>query len=370
MLAFDVETTTLDKGSPFNKNNKLVAIGLGEALFYKEFDVPAIQKLVDENKLIGFNIKFDIHWLRNIGISFRNASIYDCQLAEFLLTNQTTPYPSLNEVAEKYLGEKKLDIIKEEYWDKGVDTWFIPQCLLLEYLKKDLELTLRVFQIQEQLLKEQGKWSLFLLQCADLLVLEDMEFNGILYQQEKSVLLGEQLGEQIERTRKNILSYTELPNFNCNSGDHLSCLLYGGTLIHQFRVPIGTYKSGAKIGQIRYKLFEQKYEQPRLVEPLKGSALKKEGYWSTDEPTLRSLKCSKETKKLVDNILELAKLETLQSKYFFGIPKLMEKRGWVDFLHGNLNQCVARTGRLSASEPNQQNMAPEVKTLCTSRYND
>ena len=42
---------------------------------------------------------------------------------------------------------------------------------------------------------------------------------------------------------------------------------------------------------------------------------------------------------------------------------------WPDYtLFSNLNQCVASTGRLSSTKPNQQNFPPEAKTFCVSRY--
>ncbi len=37
-------------------------------------------------------------------------------------------------------------------------------------------------------------------------------------------------------------------------------------------------------------------------------------------------------------------------------------------IYGQLNQCVARTGRLSSSKPNLQNFDGEIKDLFGSRY--
>lgn len=371
--AFDVETTTINNGDPFHPDNRLVAAGIGNITYYKSFEKQTQDELkyqAETSILVGHNIKFDLAWLRRAcNIDYSLCVVRDTQLAEFILSNQTHSYASLNELAEKYLGENKLDVVKTEYWDKGIDTWFVPENILIEYLYKDLELTKRIHDIQKKLLQEQGKWNLYIMQCADLLTLADMEYNGILYQKEKSVQLGNDLQAEIDATKKLILNYTSCPSFNSGSGDHLSCLLYGGTIIHTERVPVGEYKSGAKIGQTRYKLFEKEYVQPRLVEPLKGSELKKVGYWSVDETTLRSLKPTKEVKVLITKLLEISKLEKLQSTYYWGIPKLMDKKAWENnIIHGKLNQCVARTGRLSASEPNQQNLDPKVQQLCVSRY--
>jgi len=372
LIPFDCETTTLDKGSPYNKDNKLVAVGLGDNLWWRDgsqsYDEYK-QYLVDTNTLVGHNIKFDIAWLRRIGISFDKSIVRDTQLAEFIISNQTHAFSSLNELAFKYLGEEKLDIVKTEYWDKGIDTWFIPKDILLEYLQKDLELTLKVYNKQEKILKESGKWQLYLLQCADLLVLQEMEWNGILYDKETSVAKGNELQQGIDTLTQSITINSPCPTFNVGSGDHLSCLLYGGTIKEDVRVPVGVYKTGPKIGQTRFSIRKEEYLHEQLIKPLKGSALKKEGYYSTDEGTLKSLKGSKKVNTLIYSILKLSKLLKLQGTYFFGIPKLMDKMHWDDnYIHGQLNQCVARTGRLSASEPNQQNMLSEVKELCVSRF--
>ena len=39
-------------------------------------------------------------------------------------------------------------------------------------------------------------------------------------------------------------------------------------------------------------------------------------------------------------------------------------------IYGQLNQCVARTGRLSSSKPNLQNFDGEIKGLFTTRYGE
>ena len=374
LLSCDTETTTINNGDPFNPGNMLVSVGFydGEnyTLFYKKFDLQQIQNLVDTSILVFVNGKFDLHWLRILGIDLTNISIRDCQLAEFIISDQTHAYASLNEIALKYTGQQKIDVVKLDYWDKGIDTWFIPKDLLEMYLMEDLRLTYEVFSQQKEILQQTGKYPLFVLQSLDQLVLAEMEWTGILYNKEESIKRGDDLQEKITELTEYIKSYSLCPSFNCASGDHLSCLLYGGTIIHTNRVPVGFYKTGAKVGQQRYKLYEETFIQERLVEPLKGSELKKEGYFSTDEDTLLSLKPKKkEVKKLIDTILELSKTEKLQGTYFYGIPKLMDEKGWEgNYIHGQLNQCVARTGRLSASKPNQQNFLPEVKQLCVSRY--
>ena len=48
---------------------------------------------------------------------------------------------------------------------------------------------------------------------------------------------------------------------------------------------------------------------------------------------------------------------------------MIEEKAWEpNIIHGQLNQCVAATSRLSATQPNQQNIPPKMKEVLVSRY--
>ena len=131
----------------------------------------------------------------------------------------------------------------------------------------------------------------------------------------------------------------------------------------------GQYKTGARAGEEKLKWEEYEVRLPRRLVPLKGSELAKEGLFSTDERTLRSLKPNQEAKEILNTILTRAELEKRKSTYYQGLVKLIDENNWKKGeIHGQLNQCVARTGRLSSSRPNLQNFDGEIKTLFKSRY--
>ena len=47
----------------------------------------------------------------------------------------------------------------------------------------------------------------------------------------------------------------------------------------------------------------------------------------------------------------------------------MKENDWEEnYIHGQLNQCVAVTGRLSSSKPNLQNMDGSIGYLFGTRY--
>jgi DNA polymerase I-like protein with 3'-5' exonuclease and polymerase domains len=334
-------------------------------------DKQLLQEYIDKTSLlVGFNIKFDLHWLRNHEIDFSNCAVWDCQLATFLLEGQSHPYPSLNYVADVLGIGSKLDVVATEYWARGIDTDQIPKEILHDYLQQDLLLTERVYHHQLSLFeKDPQLFKLFKLHCQDLLVLQEMEYNGLLFDHKTADVLAlkeEQRSLEIEKELQE--GYENIP-INFQSRDHLSCYLYGGTITDEVRMPIGFYKTGAKVGQERFKVVEYKYDLPQLIKPPKGSELKKEGFYATDEGTLRSITCNKQSRKRLDLILERAKSSKLIGTYYRGIPELIKEMDWPDgTLHGNFNQCVAATGRLSSSRPNLQNFAGEVDKLLRTRY--
>ena len=381
ILILDFECTTSNKGNPFDQTNRAVCLGLrwlGLGTYVSYFNTIAwkqdIQGAVDKaNILVAFNAKFDLHWLRKIGIDFSGKRIWDCQLAEFILNNQKTPYPSLDQAAEKYGFPKKLDIVKTEYWDKGIDTPDIPREILTEYCGYDLELTEQVFLKQQEIFRTDKRYALFKLQCLDLLVLEKMGWNGIKFETDNARIRAGEIKSQLEAIHRNLIHLIGDVPFNLSSGDHISCILYGGTIFIDTRIPVGVYKSGTKEGQTRYKIITKDYQLPRLCEPLEGTEVKKpEGsqpIWKTNEDVLKTIKLNSKSRKIVELIKEYTKLEKLRGTYLEGWSNLIDTMHWPkDTIHGNLNQCVAITGRLSSTKPNLQNADPETKIFCTSRY--
>ena len=382
-IILDVETTTINKGSPFSVNNKLCYVGLFDGKTHYIFDIEysdtpyretldEIQEIINNHDtIVGFNLKFDLHWVRKYGIDITQCRAWDSQLVHFILTNQRTPYPSLNGVAEHYGLEKKLDIVHDEYWSKGLDTLDVPQDILEEYLIKDLDVTYQVFNIQQKevALLPTERQRLLSLHNQDLLVLEEMEFNGILFNEKKSLELAKELETELVDINQELVSICGIHDLNFNSNDHISCLLYGGTITIPKKEIVGIYKTGTRKGEQKFGWVDYTYDLPRLVEPLKGSELKKDGYFSTDEQTLRQLRGSKDAKKVIELILKRSGLEKRRGTYYQGLPELRINQGWTEGkLHGQLNQCVARTGRLSSSKPNLQNFDGEIKELFYSRY--
>ena len=382
-LILDVETTISSKGNPFDERNRLCYVGLYNNTLCDLVDIDysgtpyrerldAIQRSIDSHSiLVGFNIKFDLHWIRKYGINFMDKRVWDCQLVHFILTNQQYPYPSLNSVSEYYGLGSKLDVVADEYWSNNIDTPDIPKELLEQYLEQDLRLTQLVYEKQLEEFADSAKSTqrLISLHNQDLLVLEEMEYNGVIYDEEGCNRGSRDLSTSIERIDQELYSYHMLPDFNPSSTEHISSLLYGGTIKYRRKEVVGLFKTGARAGQEKERWKDYEVTYPRLFNPLKGSELTKEGFFSTDEQTLKSLKGNKKAKELIELLLHRATVEKRVSTYYRGLVALREDMKWKKGkLHGQLNQCVAVTGRLSSSKPNLQNFDKKLSYLFRSRY--
>lgn len=386
-LVLDVETTTYNKGHPYDPRNVLCLVGIvdlntGE---YIEENIeytpnnpygPAlqrIQELLDEATLvIGFNIKFDIVWLRNYGINYFGP-LWDLQYGEYLLSHQRLHWGrnSLNACCERLGLGQKLEL---PYWDEGYDTRDIPLNELSEYLKTDCVLTGEAYLHQVSQITDAGMYPVMTMHMEDLHNIIDIEYNGLKYDRETGKKRLAKLQELQESLEQKIRTRLKLPpeyRINFSSPEHISALLFGGIIKAKWKEPYETIpKSGPMKGQtvIKNKHYTEEYPVSRIMKPLKAN--KKDGIYSTDKWTLNTLKHqNKKYKELIDDLLLYSTTDQMLSTYYLGYEKLFNKYHWNDeVLHGQINQNRTRTGRTSSDQPNQQNIPPEVRELIGSHY--
>lgn len=364
LLFLDTENTTWSKGSAYDQRNFNVAVAFardaGEVVVNDAKSVELEQALREADTLVCFNAKYDISWLRRLGLPVPSRT-YCCQLAAFILGRQETPYPSLQGVSESYGFGAKLDVVKTEYWDKGINTDQVPKDILTQYVIQDVELTRKIYYRQQELTKPHQK-TLISLSMQDLLVLQEIEWNGLTYDKKLAETLAKEAHEEIETIQATLNLSHSVPSFNWGSNDHLSALLFGGTIIETIRIPNGVFKSGQRVDEQRYRVEEREHKLRRLYKPVRKTEA---GKWSTDEDTLRKLGSG----GLIEGLLRSKELSKLVSTYYDGIPRIgIEQCFREGYVHGSFNQVVTRTGRLSCSRPNLQNLAGPALAIFRSRY--
>jgi len=329
-LCLDVETTIKNKGHVFTPENRLISYAfiLGqESCNFVYYNDPGFvscgRDAVDRStEFIGFNCKFDLHWLRRKGIVLPvGCKIWDCQLAEFILNNQVGAYGSLNDALSSYGIPLKPDLVAE-YWAKGVSTEDIPIPILEEYNKYDVTSTMELYIIQQQLMTDKQKALVYIL-GEDLKTLLDAEFNGIKWDADKANKKTETLYSQIYAINAALTHYLPPINFgkfNWDSGDCLSALIYGGRITFDYSIPgKSIYKSGPHKGEeyTKNRWYTETVEFVSRFKPLEGTELKKTAllpqattrFYQSDEPTLAQLKSKdKQSVRLLDLLRERSKL--------------------------------------------------------------
>lgn len=332
--------------------------------------------------IVGFNLKFDLHWARRYGILPPNrVRIWDCQIAEFIINGQKGSYPSLDGCLEKYGLGKKQDKVAE-FWALGLNTTDVPIEILEEYNNLDVELTYKLYLAQMAVMTE-VQHKLCLIMGLDLLVLEEMEWNGVKFDIKLCEEKATEVARKLAAIQEQLLAYSPTRNINLNSGQQLSCFLYGGKFesVEVESVEDRVYQSGPRKGEVYQKKFYQTtvYEFPPLFKPLPRTQYKlpivvgdqKFPAYQAGEDILKRLRAgSKKQKEIISLLLERAELAKLLDTYYGKLPALLEKMEWDDVLHGQYNQCVASTGRLSSSLPNMQNFSGQTDELLISRYKD
>lgn len=388
-LIFDGETSIKNKGNPFTHGNFLVSFGYGlldsdsdRFTYYRDADflTDFQQALKEADCIVGVNIKFDIHWLRKYNIVIpEGVRVWDCSLAEFIMAGQKSVLPSMDKMCDLYGIPNKQGGL-EEYWDAGISTENIPLDVVRDYQMGDITRTKAIFLAQqndERLKKTPNLEQLIYLDGDDLLVLQDMEYNGIKYDIENSIAKAEVLEEEASGIKSYLLELSIDPEINFGSPDQLSAFLFGGEYDYtKTEVRTLQYKSGPRKGEFydrnvtteRRVIRHTGYFNPPVGNELAKSTAERPVY-STADGVLSQLKCrSKFQRRIIESLQRLTEIEKLTGTYLRKLPKLIEDMEWGEYLHGQFNQTIAATGRLSSSKPNMQNSPPVSDQMLITRW--
>jgi DNA polymerase-1 len=265
-------------------------------------------------KKIGQHIKYDKNVLANYNIKLQGI-LSDTMLASYVLNSVATRH-DMDSLSLKYLGHNTIHF--EDIAGKGAKQITFNQIALEEaapYAAEDADVTLRLYEALQALLKDKGALPTVLNEIEVPLssVLAKMEQNGVLID---SQLLGQQSQTLAARILELETGVHELAGESFN---------------------LGSTK------QLQHILFE-KMSLPVVKKTPKGAP-------STSEEVLQELALEYELPKM---IMEYRGLTKLKNTYTEKLPKMIHHR--TGRVHTSYHQAITATGRLSSTDPNLQNI--------------
>lgn len=261
---------------------------------------------------IAHNYKYDYVMLRRQGLRVAGP-VFDTMLAAYVLDSGQKF--GMDVLSRSHLGYDPVPIsslIGEGKQQKNMRE--IPAEQIMPYACEDADITLRLYEVFDQRLRDHGLDRV----AGDIefpltRVLAEMELAGVKIDTEKLGEFSGELARDMQQLQSRIYEITG-EEFNINSPQQL--------------------------GQVLFKKMKLPASQKTAT-----------GQYSTSEAVLSALAHDYEIAGL---ILEFRALAKLKSTYVDNLPKMVDpKTGRV---HSSFNQNVTATGRLSSSNPNLQNI--------------
>ena len=258
---------------------------------------------------------FDEYMLRKMGYAIHRVE-FDTKVARYV--SNSTAKNGLKFLAKKYLKEEPKGF--KEVIPRGKTMADMDMQDILEYACDDSNNTFRLREpLTKRLQKDEASCKLYKdLELPISKILGEMLWNGMKVHPETLEKAKRICTKHIDSTKEQIAEYIG-EHVNLNSPKQLAECLY-----------------------------------EHLDLPVCG--LTDTGNFSTDVGTLEALKNDHPVIPLLQDYKEHSKL---LSTYIDPMLSMIDSAG---FIHGQLNQCVTTTGRLSSSEPNLQNMPVKSKT--------
>jgi len=294
---------------------------------------------------VAHNLKHDTSILSTYGVVVSDQASHCTMLVEFLLAGQSRRRSySLNALCEYYNLESKLDAVKT-YWDRGIETYDIPRDLIHKYVLDDCSKTLLICECQLPLIVAAGMEKLVNLQNEFTHTLVDMETNGFAFDHDRAMEIFDEHKNIMIDIQKDVRLLAGVPKLNLDSVSQLAALLFGGDIKIKWTEP-ATYANGRSYNKHFTEVVERKAIWVREDR-------------STTRAMLSTLPCrtnkQRELKALLIRYSEVKKVaNTLLNKT--GERGLIRKVQRDGKIHPSFNQCIARTGRLTSSDPNSQNL--------------
>ena len=283
-----------------------------------EAEYASILRPIFENENIakvGQNMKFDILFLRTLGIAVKGAK-WDTMLVHYLLDAESRH--GMDALAERYLNYSPISI--ETLIGKGAKQLTMDMVgveRVAEYASEDADITLQLYNTLRPLLEQEPSLLKLYHEVEEPMidVLADMEWEGVRVDSDALRNYSSVLSQKLAAIEAEIREMANEPEININSSRQLGELLFA-----KMRITA----------------------KPKMT---------KTKQFCTDEEYLQSFAGEH---KVVDLILEYRGLKKLLSTYVDSLPQLVNPV--TGHIHTSYNQAVTATGRLSSANPNLQNI--------------
>ena len=283
-----------------------------------EAEYASILRPIFENENIakvGQNMKFDILFLRALGIEVKGAK-WDTMLMHYLLDAESRH--GMDALAERYLNYSPISI--ETLIGKGAKQLTMDMVgveRVAEYAAEDADITLQLYDVLRPMLEKEASLAKLYHEIEEPMigVLADMEWEGVTIDSDALRNYSLVLSQKLSAIEAEIREISGEADININSSRQLGEMLFA-----KMRIT----------------------DKPKMT---------KTKQFCTDEEYLQSFAGEH---KVVDLILEYRGLKKLLSTYVDSLPQLVNPV--TGHIHTSYNQAVTATGRLSSANPNLQNI--------------
>lgn len=320
VIAFDTETDGLGgRTAPIVGMSFAAKRGQEVEAWYVPIDTKGLvawrQLFESEHvKKVGHNIKYDMEVVRQSGIEIKGL-VFDSMIASYLL-NPAGRQNDLDTLSVQELHHTPIpitDLIGTGKQQKKMSE--VPLPAIARYAAEDAELTFKLYEtFAPRLTKENLDRAFSELEIPLIPVLVDMEIAGVALDKKVLAVLQKKVTKRLIDLTKKIWDSAG-GEFNINSPLQLREILF-----------------------VRLKL------------PTVGIARTQSGF-STAAAELDKLHGQHDIIAYLEEYRELAKL---QNTYIDTLPTMVDKK--TGRIHASFNQTIAATGRLSAVDPNLQNI--------------
>lgn len=306
----------------------------------------------EDVRVIGWNLKFDMHVMKRIGIDIKSTDLWDGMIMSWLCDENSAN--GLKENTKMIWGEMPREftevtglVTPERRKENGLKANSRVPFSLVDiedgalYAIDDAFNTFRNYVYLMDKLEEEGMVKIYCKMYKKFLrTLYNMEERGVIVDRERLTEMKSEIKEDLEQLMYDMIEMVGV-EFNPSSNQHLAELLFG--------------YDGSKNPNVTLINNSFKFKP----ETVTGSGMPQTGNGVLQKILKRSYSDKRRIKgqEFIKNLLSYKKLNKLYTAFILGIDELIYPDGKV---HPNCNIIGTDSGRISMSEPNLQQL-PKAK---------